>query len=326
MKRLYFMATIAMLISVSACAGNGVAPSPTVTLDLFAQNAYAQATLDAANTQIAVVNAEAASIAARLTATAEAPTVPAQQTEHALRIAQTEQAMALAKDNATSTASAAQTGTTVAFAGLTATVAANQTETTVANANATGTAIPLQTAQARQEQRAEMALQADAATNVLKTWAPWVIGLAVLVVIGIVIWKLLPVLELRLRTIRRGPHDAPLILLDPGHQTTVIDPDRSFGPALLSGPSGVQVAGQAADPGLQDRVTARDQAVDLARALPPGQRRTFQQLTATTHQPPAQPIEGEVLEADIVVLPPDHPNVQPIVQEVEAKLLTQGGQ
>ncbi|MBC8333176.1 MAG: type IV secretion system DNA-binding domain-containing protein [Anaerolineae bacterium] len=90
--------------------------------------------------------------------------------------------------------------------------------------------------------------------------------LLLLIVGGVAAYRrLMPVLELRLRTIPRGAHDAPLLVLP----HLLIDPDRNFGPALLIDKDGAATTGLAPDLLLQERVTARDQAIDLARMAQP---------------------------------------------------------
>ena len=313
---------IILMTVIPSCAGNVITPSlitvvsATPTLDLFAQSGIAQATLNAANTQIASVKAESIQIGARLTATAQAPTVWAQQTDRALQVAQTQQAMAIQKSNATGTAVAAQTGTAIALMGVTATVEMNQTATTIANANATGTAIPHQTTQARLDKREELALQSESNTHLFWTWLPLIAFTALIIFIGFVAWRFQRVLELRLRVIPRNGNDAPLFALEPSQKITIIDPDRNFGAALVAGPAGVKVDGLAADPHWQDRVTARDQALDITRALPEGKKTTAPQVIASSDslvESSSPVVEAEIVEGEVVVLSPDDPRVRFIV-------------
>lgn len=109
----------------------------------------------------------------------------------------------------------------------------------------------------------------------------------ILLVVGAVLAyrRLMPVLELRARAIARGPHDAPLLLFD----GLVVDPDRSFGPALLVDPNGAQSTGHAPTLDLQAGVTMRDQAVDLVRGLPRLERERKRAERLVTNVASAQP-------------------------------------
>ena len=124
----------------------------------------------------------------------------------------------------------------------------------------------------------------------------------------------MPALELRLGTIPRGPHDAPLLLLN----NLIIDPDRNFGPALHLGQEGAQTTGLAPTPQLQERLVARDQMVDLARSQSGRSRRQSalrRSLSPRFVDPPPSSVEIEIVEPD---------QVKPWLDEVEPKLLPSG--
>lgn len=199
---------------------------------------------------------------------------------------------------------AGQEATAAAWSyGATATQAAAQATAQAAQATATAQALQVQgtaTAGAALEQTATayppQATATQAALNELvrldtereraARWAAFVAPIQaiaptalffvalVLILAGAVLAyrRLMPVLELRLRTLPRGPHDAPLVLFGlPGGRLLAYDADRNVGPAALLTPGGAVLSGLA-DPGLQVRVTSQDQAIDLVRGLPREER------------------------------------------------------
>ena len=107
--------------------------------------------------------------------------------------------------------------------------------------------------------------------------------------------------------------DAPILVLPlQGGGETVIDPDRSFGPALEIRDDVCQP--QLAPPEYQAGVTARDQAVDLVSRGLPGQAGTSQRRKVLPpHIHPSSP------RALIRIVPPEQ--VRPWLEEVEPKVL-----
>ena len=68
----------------------------------------------------------------------------------------------------------------------------------------------------------------------------------------------------RAATVRTGEHDKPVLVFDlPGGKIRIVDPDRMIGPAM-----GPEMEHQPHDWKLLDRVTARDQLVDLYHRMP----------------------------------------------------------
>lgn len=97
------------------------------------------------------------------------------------------------------------------------------------------------------------------------------IGLAATLVIGV--WYGMKAVTLWLRnraaTVRTGEHDKPVLVFDlPGGKIRIIDPDRMIGPAM-----GPEMDHQPNDWKLLDRVTARDQLVDLYHRMPAAEAR-----------------------------------------------------
>ena len=138
------------------------------------------------------------------------------------------------------------------------------------------TATPLAATQAavvRGAQRDERRAYWSQATDPFVAIAPtmfWMTLLALLILGGVMAYRqLMPVVELRLRAIRRGGNDAPLVMLRlPDGAILAYDPDRNFAPGMILDHNGATQTGAAADH-LQAEVTRRDQAVDAVRALPP---------------------------------------------------------
>jgi hypothetical protein len=98
----------------------------------------------------------------------------------------------------------------------------------------------------------------------------------------------------------------------------IIDPDRNFGPALHLGQGNAETTGLAPTPQLQERLVARDQAVDLVRSQPSSRsRRQSDALEpfAEIVEPPPSSMEIEIVEPD---------QVQPWLNEVEHNLLPSG--
>jgi hypothetical protein len=289
----------------------------------------AKATLEAGQAQAMNLAIQSTMVALNLSQAAATETHFLQQTARA----QQETATALAQEatvtqaahNATATASqqAYLQGQTQTAAVVQA-QAAQATQTANAAHTATTwpqTATPLAATQqviVAQAEAAQRRAQWEQILIPLQVIAFSTLGFAILVlfVLGFVkaYQRLLPALEIRLRTFRRGPHDAPLVFLD----NLIIDPDRNFGPALHINHTGVQTAGLAPTPQLQERLVARDQAVDLART----QRMTTSRQRLSSLEPfvninpePASPVQIEIIEPQ---------EVKPWLDEVEHKLLPQG--
>ncbi|MEA3349743.1 MAG: hypothetical protein U9Q82_03895 [Chloroflexota bacterium] len=123
--------------------------------------------------------------------------------------------------------------------------------------------------------------------------------------------RLLPALEMRLGTIPRGPHDAPLILFN----DLIIDPDRNFGPALEVSRGNVQTTGLAPTPQLQERLVARDQAVDLARTSMQRHSSPSSEVFSSSGFEPVSSVEIEIVEPK---------QVKSWLKDVERKLLPSG--
>ena len=241
------------------------------------------ATLAAAQTQDAR-QARATEQAALATATQAALFDRATQTRSAADFAatQTGQAQQIENERSTRTAAAAQTATAY--------------PPTQAALSATSTAIALAVVAA--ERRAFWAQFAAPLQALLP--AALLTALAVLAVAGMVagwpkLLDLLDALEMRVRTIISP--DGEVITFLPRHsQVNVVQPKRSFGPALQLGPEGATLQGLAPDPQLQAETTGRQQAAVLAAHLPRGQAEPARRLLPPPNDLPA-----------VRVLQPDEP-------------------
>ena len=211
----------------------------TMTADVQAWNMTATA-------QVREWETTATAIAWQTTATAEA------------------QARAIAWENATATAQAIRTENDLRMTA----VAWQVTQTAVAAEQAANDAL-----RAEQLAREQLATKRERLVYPVKAYGPWVILIATVVVIIWGAWRLIRASEHRVSVVHRDARgDAPLIpVRTPGGGIVLLDPDRSFGPAMVVDGSGKVSQPALVAPEAQERTTARDQAIDLAhRGLPGG--------------------------------------------------------
>lgn len=288
-----FLILLILILSLAACDGEA---------GLYAPDPY----LDQANAQATTNAARARQIA----------------TQAAVEIAAQNATMQAAQTAGASEAEIRRLGMEITATAAAWQVGAMRAEATAA-AHLTATAAPM-TATAQAAIMNEVA-RADREKELRASWQERVIPiqaifptlfgamLFILLFIGTIYiaLKVIPILQLRASVYQRGPdHDAPLLVISGNGKTTVIDPDRSAGPALIVDRDGI-VAG-AVTPESQAGVTARDQLIDLARA---GRRSETNELPAfLNHQegPDIEIIDGQAIE------------IRPLLQEVENKLLLGG--
>lgn len=308
MRALTLISLLLLALVVSACATSlerpfiapVAIPSPT-HLPFAARTAeaiqtQAQATLAAGQAQIGVLDITKTAIALE---------------GEMLNQRGTAQALEQAQINANLTQAA---GTQSVFATQTAqsdaTAWANGTATQNANVSATTWAIT-QTPLAATQQAITLQAERDASEAY---WAQFTIPfwsflglILVIIVVSLLVLayrRLIRVLDLRLRIIQRGEHNAPIVMLD--HM--IIDPDRNFGPAIRYDQNGAEQTGLAPTHELQAGVTSRDQAVDMVRALPHGERKpTVRRLLA--QEPTQLPAPTQVQ-----VIPPEQ--ARPLLRDV----------
>jgi hypothetical protein len=308
--------SIVLTIMFTACAPNST-PLPSTSVYVQPDQKAAQATLAAGQAQAQDLAIQSTQVALNMTQAAATETYFLRQTERA------EQKSATAQSQQATASQEAH------LQGLTHTAAVEQTQA----AQATNTAYAIHTATAWPQTATPLAAtqqviiaQAEAAERrahweqiliPLKVIFLSLLGFVTLVLLvlgGVRAYRrLLPALELRLGTIQRGPHDAPLLLLN----NLIIDPDRNFGPALHLGQEGAQTTGLAPTPQLQERLVARDQMVDLARSQSGRSQRqgSIQETIETITPKPVSDVQIEIVEPD---------QVQPWLDEVECKLLPSG--
>ncbi len=277
--RRIFLIVLLGLVLLVACTG---APAPAVPRnapdDLQATAAWESYRHSAIVTQT-VAAQEAAAIAHSLMATdtAATATTSAQSTRASQEATATTQA-----SYATATHRASVATATAQAAKVTATHDANVTTATAValatrdSIQATGTAQSAQataTSQAAQAQREAMLLERERRLQPLKTYGPWFIGLALLILLaGLGGWALVTAMkawDARQRVIANGPFGRPIVLLDgPNGRRTILDPSRLFGPVVTVDGEGVHMP-QLTAPELQNATTARSQAVELRQAAHP---------------------------------------------------------
>jgi hypothetical protein len=228
-----------------------------------AAQARAQATAQAAASQ-----ATATAQVAQATATAQTVAIQATATEEARRATATAQSR---QATATADAYAVQTTATAASQRATATVEAHYWQQTISAQQVTATAV------ARQQEQEEMELQRQRLTHPLRTFGPWVLLIASVAATGYIAWRLVTVLEIRLRALKRDERgDAPVYAAGSGRAITLYDPDRNFwaGATIIDGQV-IQVYDTAPSAAYQARVVAGDQAVDLVTRGPLEGQRPF---------------------------------------------------
>ncbi len=167
----------------------------------------------------------------------------------------------------------AQGHTTTALANLQATAAVEQTATFRASASATAwpqTATPLAATQIAIVSEAEKTERRSYWSRfVIPFWVFIGAAILLLVIIGLIYAyrRLIPVLELRLRTFV-SPDGDTITYLPANQKIKALLPERSFGPALHSDADKTHTSGIAPDTALQERVTAQNQAARLLKSLP----------------------------------------------------------
>lgn len=317
MKRL----TAILIICLALVACDPVASTPVDIYTLQTQGEALQAQGQAL--QEAAAQALRATAAAQsalvLEATLEGGKAQATQTAQAGQAQATATAQAL-EIQGTATAQAYQATATAQALQVQATGTAAVIQTATAWPI---TATPLAATQAaivRQAEETRRRAQLEAVTIPLQAlfWPVfWGVVLVLLALALVLAYRrLMPVLELRLRTFHRGGNDAPIFVF-PG---LLIDPDKQFGPGLVLTQNGATSTGHAPTPALQAETTARDQAVDLARALPGGvdRRAVLERANALPALSSGGGPKIEVIEAGSAS------QVGGWLAEVERKLLTEG--
>ncbi|MCX6083154.1 MAG: hypothetical protein NTW32_26805 [Chloroflexi bacterium] len=294
MRRLTLI--IIALILLSACATlpdqvpmAGLSPQPSATPDIYALtlgNIQAQATLEA-------MQASAAAMEARLTATAYVPTQAAvesaterawtmtgwtataavQQTASSASGTATEQAI-----QATATRQAADLAATQQNWQVTLTQRALDITATVDSAAASAQATALH----GQAVSVELAIERERMMNKVQATAPWMALVITLAVLLVIAWR-----WSKVRPIQRDSRgDAPLLVIN----GSVYDADRNPFPLLDMSSKKASIPALTS-PDIQSATTARDQMIDLATRGTQGQvnpqRKALAQKMAAQNMLPA---------------------------------------
>jgi hypothetical protein len=324
-----------LALALQACTGAPAAdarvmelptPIPPFVATDQASALQARATRQASEGRMAELAAESTAVVLQMTASAATEAYFARQTEQVQQAAATASAEAI---HATGTAvAAAHTQSALSAAG-TATQSAYNTQ-------GTSTAIALGVLQASataQIERIAEQRQSEQQTLLFRTWAGR-IALTILFAVGLFIaWQSVSWVLLRLFGVHRLVNRPVVITPDGKGGFNIFDISRSLQPgASVSQDGEVLTAGGAADEQVQSQVAARAQAAELMLAAnsgqpaQPAQRRTIlrQALQSGAAQPAQALPPGEVIDADVIVIPADDPRVRPLLDEVEPKLLNGG--
>lgn len=265
-----------MLAPLPACTG---APSPAVPRgapnDLQATAAWETYHQAAQATQTFAAQEAAAIVhALQATDTAATSTTSAQSTQAGQIATATAQAYEATTTHqahiATATAAAAQATAAYNAQVTTATAVSQETAETIKATSTAQAVYATATGQAAEAERESLQLERERRLQPLKTYGPWLIGLALLLLLaGLGAWAIVTavrVWDTRQRVVPHGPFGRPLILLDgPNGRKIILDPGRFFGPAVTIDGESVTMP-QLAAPEFQNQTTARSQAVELRQA------------------------------------------------------------
>jgi hypothetical protein len=270
-----FVIVGALLTLLVACASvepgtNTIAghDAPTATASPRPEYLAAQKTLAAGQAEAQNLANQAAAVALEITQASATEAYFTRQTQVAAE-AQTQAAISAQQTQASDSMTATQ-----AAINAQSTQAAHITQTADAILTMTTwpmTATPLAGTQAAVVIEVEKAeRRAYWSQFVAPFWAFIGVVMVVLVIaaIGYTFWRLLPALELRLRTFEGK--DGEIVTYLPKTNLLTLLPGRIAGPALHSSEENSQISGLAPDLGLQDRTLERHQMIRLAQALPPG--------------------------------------------------------
>lgn len=304
---------------------NIATPIPPFVTTEQASAFQARATLLASEGRMSELAIESTSVALKITSSIATESYFARRTE------QMQDATATAAQSnfdATSTAGALTHTQAALHAVETATQSSIQYESTT-----TSIAIGVMQASATaQIERIMEQRESERQTMIFRTWAGR-ISLVILFIGGLLIvgqsinWILLRVFGIH-RLANR-----PVVITPDGHGGfNIFDISRSFQPGASVHKNGQLITGGGAqDPQLQNQVSARAQAAELLLAANSGQNSQSQRRSMLRHAfqvgAPQQKTESqpsEDIDANIIVIPPDDPRIQPILDEVEPKLLNGG--
>ncbi len=318
---------VVTLAALSACDSAappsgpvGPTPSPSATQDLLTQAAQAGATVNAAVTLVADANNSAKAISDQLTDTAEAPTLRANETKNALSVIQTESSLRITEASLAS------------WAG-TATNDANKSTSTATAAIADSL---------REDARQDLQLQNEKMTQGVAAWAPWAVGggvLAIIIFVAALVVevaitshrkilpeavKLIKAMTVRARTFITP--DGAVHIAPEGERLQIANSSRMLNPMLIVEHDGtIASGGGARDETLQTRIALRAGAATVAAALSRSQGNAFRRVVSDVPQPTqTTALAGDMVEAEVVIIDPGDPRIQPVVRDAEQQLLGSG--
>lgn len=300
------------------------------------------------------IQATAEAFRAYQTATVEASQVAATQQSHlatetaqAIAQQQTQIAMIATATQDAINASATQTSQAISVAATQSSLNATATQEMVntfgtatagayqASVQATSTQSALNLLKASEEAAIEqIALQRESERQLLlwKTWTGRVFTLlsAVVFILFIIFltWKSWPWLLSRLGVLRWGPDGKPYYVFPTTDGGMVLaDLSRNTGPVIKIEAQGNSTAPiQSPDP-----VLARSQAAELLLAANTGKqpheqrrRQMLRQAIQVGSAPSAALPEGNIVDGQVVILPPEDPRLRPLLDEVAPKLISEG--
>ena len=312
-------------------------PLPTAIPPFIATD---QASAIQARSTIQAGEAMASNLA--LTGTAVSMEVNMQSTQVALQLTQsaaTEQYLArqteIAAAATATTISQQGTGTAIAqYAAGTGTAMAQQIAATGTAQVATATQMAIDAgvrATSTQFAVNELARRDESQQQTLlfRTWV-WRIRLTLRFVFAVIlIWKATPWVLLKLFGVHSWNGKPIIIIPNAKGGFQAADMARSLGPGLVMDENGKMLTtGMAADPQVQSAVTARAQAAELLLALreqtPEIRKRVLRQAIQSAPPTPALPQpgeQGEIIDAQVKILPAGDARVSEWLRELEGKLV-----
>jgi len=324
---------LGLAMSLQACSGMPATdaywdeiatPIPAYAATDQASALQARATLQASEGRMSELAAESTAVVLQMTQAASTEAYFARQTEQS--------------QAATSTAAQqAAEGTATAQAAVYTQSALNSAGTATQSAynnQATATSVAmglLQASATAQVERLAEQRESERQTLLFRTWAGR-IALVILFAVGLfIVWQSVSWVLLRAFGIHRLANRPVIITPDGKGGFNIFDISRSLQPgASVSKEGKVLTAGGATDTHIQNQVAARAQAAELmlaansGQAVQSNQRRAVLRHALQAGQPQTFSPAGEIIDAEVTIIPSDDPRVRPLLDEVEPKLLNGG--
>lgn len=327
------IALLGLAMSLQACLGipatdlyrgEIATPIPAYAATDQASALQARATLQASEGRMSELAAESTAVVLQMTRAAATEAYFARQTEQAQAATSTAAQQAL---EGTATAQAAVYTQAALNSAGTATQSAYNNQATVTSV-AMGL---LQASATAQVERLAEQRESERQTMLFRTWAGR-IALVILFAVGLFIaWQSVSWVLLRAFGIHHLANRPVIITPDGKGGFNIFDISRSLQPgASVSKEGRVLTAGGSADAHIQNQVAARAQAAELmlaansGQAVQANQRRAVLRHALQAGQTQTPSATGEIIDAEVTIIPPDDPRVRPLLDEVEPKLLNGG--